>query len=139
MDIKTELNHHGIKSTRQREAILMILKDSDTPITINQIRESLDTVGEYMDLSTIYRVLDVFEQKNIITKTVPLEPSQSVYDYKRHIHKHHLICTQCGTITIIEGCPLGDYEGKVSRDSGYIIDRHQLELYGLCPECQKSA
>lgn len=63
MDIKTELNHHGIKSTRQREAILTILKDSDTPITINQIRESLDAVGEYMDLSTIYRVLDVFEQK----------------------------------------------------------------------------
>lgn len=133
MEIKEELKAYGIKSTKQREAILEILKSSHLPLTINQIRDRLDIE---MDLSTIYRVLDVFEAKGIITKTVPLEPAQSVYDYQRHIHKHHLICTQCGKILVIEGCPLHDYEEKVAKSTNYIIQRHQLEIYGICPECQ---
>lgn len=127
------LKKHGIKYTKQREAILEILMNSETPLTLTQIRNHLQVD---MDLSTIYRVLDVFETNNLVSKTVHLEPSQSVYDYKRHTHRHHLICTHCGTIQIIEGCPLGDYEAKVEHQSGYHIERHQLELYGVCPKCR---
>lgn len=133
---REELNSHGIKATWQREAILTILKSSRIPMTINQIKESLSKADEAMNLSTIYRVLDVFEEKGIIKKTVPLEPAQSVYQYNRHVHQHHLICTICGTILVIEGCPLGDYESRISHETGYTIDRHQLELYGVCPDCQ---
>ncbi|QIK69105.1 transcriptional repressor [Erysipelothrix sp. HDW6C] len=133
MDIRSELKAHEIKYTKQREEVLSILKASMLPMTINQLRDQLEVE---MDLSTIYRILDVLLEKEIITKTVPLEPSQALYDYKRHIHKHHLICTICGKIQIIEGCPLHDYEHQVEAKTQYIIDRHQLELYGVCPNCQ---
>lgn len=134
MEIRNELKHHNLKYTKQRHSVLSVLKESKVPLTLNQI---IDNLVVEMDLSTIYRVLDAFEEKNLVNKTVPLEPSLTVYDYNRDIHKHHLTCIKCSKILVIESCPLEEYEEQVEKETGYIIQRHQLELYGLCPECQK--
>lgn len=135
MEIRDELKHHHLKYTKQRHSILLVLKESKVPLTLNQIIESLDVE---MDLSTIYRALDAFESKGLINKTVPLEPSLAVYDYNREIHKHHLTCTKCSKILVIESCPLEEYEAQIENETGFIIERHQLELYGLCQSCQKA-
>ncbi|CAM3702608.1 Fur family transcriptional regulator [Erysipelothrix urinaevulpis] len=135
MKVKEELKSNGLKYTKQRADVLHVLKSSEIPLTINQIRDELQIE---MDLSTIYRILDAFEAKHLVNKTVPIEPSMSLYDYNRDIHKHHLTCTECGIIIVIESCPLGNYEKQVQEKTGYIIERHQLELYGLCPRCQRS-
>ena len=136
MEIRNELKEHYLKYTKQRHSILSVLKESKTPLTINQIIEKTNIE---MDLSTIYRVLDVFEEKKLINKTVPLEPSLTVYDYNRDIHKHHLTCVECSKILVIDSCPLEEYESQIGKETGFVIKRHQLELYGLCPKCQLEA
>ncbi len=136
MEIKDELRAHKLKYTKQRYAVLEVLKESEIPLTINQIKDNLDIT---MDLSTIYRILDAFEEKKILNKTVPLEPSLAVYDYNRDIHKHHVTCLKCSTILVIESCPLESYEEQVENNTGFIIKKHQLELYGICPKCQKES
>lgn len=134
MEARYQLEKKGIKVTKQREAILSVLLDALAPLTITQIQEQVEIP---MDLSTLYRTLDTFYEKALIIKTVPLEPSQTVYEFNRLVHKHHLICTNCGKILVIQGCPLHEYEEEVEKSTGFIIDRHQLELYGLCESCQK--
>ncbi|QIK56616.1 transcriptional repressor [Erysipelothrix sp. HDW6A] len=134
MEVRYELEKKGIKVTKQRVAILKVLLESTVPLTINQIQDLVDLP---MDLSTLYRTLDTFYEKSLILKTVPLEPSQTVYEFNHLVHKHHLICTNCGKILVIQGCPLHEYEDEVESSTGFIIDRHQLELYGLCASCQK--
>lgn len=133
MEIRDELKQHHLKYTKQRHSVLSVLKESRIPLTLNQIIEKIDVD---MDLSTIYRVLDAFEEKDLINKTVPLEPSLTIYDYNRDIHKHHLTCVKCSKILVIESCPLEEYEGRIEKETGFTIKRHQLELYGLCPKCQ---
>lgn len=134
MKIREELKQHNLKHTKQRHSILTVLKNSKVPLTMSQIIDNLDVD---MDLSTIYRVLDAFEENKLINKTVPLEPSLAVYDYNRDIHKHHLTCTECFKILVIESCPLEKYEEQIEKETGFSVKRHQLELYGLCPNCQK--
>lgn len=133
MKSREELHQHNLKYTKQRSSILKVLKESEIPLTINQI---VDSVEIQMDLSTVYRVLDTFEEVNLVNKTIPLEPSEAVYDYNRDIHKHHLTCTVCGKIQIIESCPLDEYERNVEKETNFIVNHHQLELYGICPTCQ---
>lgn len=133
MKPSTYLKSVNLKATRQRVAVLTVLIDSLLPLNINQIRSLLDIE---MDLSTLYRTLDTFFDKDLISKTVPLEPSQTVYELKRDGHKHYLICVKCHSMQIVNGCPIHDYEHEVESKTGFIIDRHQLELYGLCPKCQ---
>lgn len=132
MDTRDILQQHNIKYTKPRQELLEILELAEVPLTINQIKDQLENI----DLSTIYRNLDLFENKGLVNKLHHFELDQPVYDYKRHIHKHHIICIQCGAIEIIQGCPLPDYNDKVEALTGYIVDRHQLELYGICPNCQ---
>ena len=133
MKPNTYLKSVNLKATRQRVAVLSVLIDALLPLTINQIRTKLDID---MDLSTLYRTLDTFFEKDLISKTVPLEPSQTVYELKRDGHKHYLICVKCHEMKIVKGCPIHDYEHEVESKTGYIIQRHQLELYGICPSCQ---
>ena len=134
MKPNTYLKSVNLKATRQRVAVLSVLIDALLPLTINQIRTKLDID---MDLSTLYRTLDTFFEKDLISKTVPLEPSQIVYELKRDGHKHYLICVKCHEMKIVKGCPIHDYEHEVESKTGYIIQRHQLELYGICPSCQE--
>lgn len=133
MELRNELKSHNIRFTRQREAILEIIKDSDEPLTMNQIKSQL---SKDIDLSTIYRTLTLFENKSLIHKIVLQEPVHNVYDYNRHQHQHHLICIRCEKIEMIEECPLGDYEERIAKKTQYTISRHQLDLYGVCPNCQ---
>ena len=133
MQVRDELKQHHLKYTKQRHSILSVLKKSKVPLTLNQIIDKLEVE---MDLSTIYRVLDAFEEKNLVNKTLPLEPSLALYDYNRDIHKHHLTCVRCSKILVIESCPLEEYEAQVEKETGFKIKRHQLELYGVCPKCQ---
>lgn len=135
MDTKLELVSNKIRYTSQREAILDILKESELPLTINQICDRLTTT---VDLSTVYRALDLFEQKGLVIKTTLQEPLSNVYDYNRHLHQHHLICIICKKIEVIEECPIHQYEQDVANQTGYLIERHQLDLYGVCPTCQKN-
>lgn len=130
-----ELKDANIRVTAQRTLVLDILKSSPIPLSVNQIKAVLEEGS--MDQSTLYRILDLFVTKDIITKTVLIDPMENVYGYKHKNHRHLLICTSCETITVISGCPLHDYEDKIAKESGYIIQDHQLELYGLCPTCQK--
>lgn len=133
MKPNTYLKSVNLKATRQRVAVLSVLIDALLPLNINQIRKNLDIE---MDLSTLYRTLDTFFEKELISKTVPLEPSQTVYELKRDGHKHYLICVKCHAMKIVKGCPIHDYEHEVESNTGYVIQRHQLELYGICPSCQ---
>ena len=59
-----ELKAANIRVTVQRQQVLDILKNSEVPLSLNQIK---DMIGEgFMDQSTLYRILDLFETKKIV-------------------------------------------------------------------------
>lgn len=135
MKAKDELKSLNIQYTAQREAILNVFKNSAIPLTLNQL---IDILELDVDLSTIYRTLELFEHKGLVSKTLLQEPLQNIYDYNRQIHRHHVVCVVCQEILIVDHCPLKEYERKVMASTGYIIEHHQLDLYGICPNCQQN-
>lgn len=134
MKIKEELNHHGIKYSKQREKLLSLLKEAENPLTIGDLANEVKDI----DLSTIYRNLDMMVEKGLLIKTNHMEQNKTTYDYNRHDHRHYLICRECQRIDVLDGCPIHDYEHEVEHTSHYEITGHRLELYGVCPDCQKS-
>lgn len=132
--IKEELRESGLRFTKQRADVLSILKMSSLPLSMDEL---ITRLSIEMDLSTVYRILDAFEEKGLINKTILIEPNQNIlYTYNRKQHEHHLICTSCLEMKLIHGCPLDQYEAEVEEETGYVVGHHQLELYGLCPKCQ---
>lgn len=56
-------------------------------------------------------------------------------------HHHHVVCAQCGRVEDIDPSAalelaLGEAASQASRQQGYQITQHRLDLEGICPECR---
>jgi Fur family ferric uptake transcriptional regulator len=51
-------------------------------------------------------------------------------------HHHHVVCRSCGASVEVEDSGLQAVVRQIGANSGYQIEAHRLELYGLCPKCQ---
>ncbi|MEP7159215.1 MAG: transcriptional repressor, partial [Chloroflexota bacterium] len=54
-------------------------------------------------------------------------------------HHHHVVCRNCGKSVEVADSGLQSVVGEIGRRSGYVIDAHRLELFGLCPDCHRLA
>jgi Fur family ferric uptake transcriptional regulator len=59
------------------------------------------------------------------------------YELTPKSHHDHLTCTQCGTIIEFENRDIEQLQILVARNNGFQLTGHVLELYGICPGCQK--
>jgi Fur family ferric uptake transcriptional regulator len=88
---------------------------------------------------TVYRVINLLIQLNLICR-VNLGGSSQSYLMRRPVeHHHHLICSQCGRAVDFTNCDLDQLEQQLARETGYNIEGHLLEIYGRCPECCAAA
>lgn len=124
----------GIKNTAPRRRILEILDAAEHPLTAQQIAAQLQ--GE-IDLSTVYRTLDLFTEKQLAVKTVSFGDATAEYERNSGEHRHLLICSDCGETAYFRACPIHALEQQLESETGYKIKTHRLELTGLCSSCQK--
>ncbi len=130
---------NGIKNTRQRQRVFNYLISCKQPVTADAIYDALrkEIVSEdTLNLSTVYRILDIFTKNRLVTKTSFGNDHKAVFELYRLEHCHHLICVKCNEITPIKGCPLKGYEQSLSQTTHFKILEHHLEILGVCPKCQ---
>ncbi|NLL46168.1 MAG: transcriptional repressor [Clostridiales bacterium] len=137
MNFGRDLARKGLRNTKHRAAILSILEQSEQPLTAEQVFLELKERGEPANLSTVYRVLDVFTDKRMVKKLNITGGGRSLYEYDRMVHNHHLLCLGCKKILAIGSCPLGDYEKILAEKTDFAIEGHRLDIYGYCPECRR--
>jgi Fur family transcriptional regulator, ferric uptake regulator len=118
-------------STRQREAILDILRRADQPLTPGEIRERASQDSAGIGLATVYRALKAFMTQRVIAQ-VEIPGASPCYEMADRDHHHHFICQHCQRVFDLPGC-VGDLEGLAPRD--FQVQRHEIILYGLCPTC----
>jgi Fur family ferric uptake transcriptional regulator len=134
--IKSLLAESGHKKTRSREAVFEVLAASDRPISARDIWEKLNQGPHSVNLSTVYRTLELFMDKKILEKTL-LSDGTAKYHIRSSKHKHHLICTSCNRMVELKKCPLEKICQNVEDSTDFDITGHRLEFYGLCPNCKK--
>lgn len=133
-----ELCHrHDIKYTKHRKNVYNTLYDSDTAMTIEDIFIKL-AAEKSLSLSTIYRILDVFVSKGLVSKNHLPPRNKGAFELTGRPHKHRLICMGCDKVLEMDNCPLVDYERVLKENTDFEIKRHSLEFFGFCPQCQKN-
>lgn len=134
MSINQILKDKNLKVTKQRKSILEILKYEDKPLAAEEVHNKLNINSE-MDLSTVYRNLNLLEEKNILLKSSV--NGVSFYQLNNDDHKHFITCNICHKKFVIENCPVHDLEDIIEDETGFIIKGHNFEFTGICPTCQK--
>lgn len=135
MNIKELLKAKNLRVTKQRRQILQILEIENNPISAEEIYNKLKDLSN-MDLSTIYRNLNILEDKNILLKTTNVD-GISYYQLNNDQHKHFVTCNICHKKFLIENCPIHELEDSIEKETGFKITGHNFEFTGICPACQK--
>ena len=131
----------GIKWTKQRKDVYDVLTASNEPLSAVDIyqkisKEKADASGNYA-VSTIYRILAFFEEKNLVNKTNWMGDGTVVYELNRGSHTHYAICLECHKRIQLSGCPFAHVELE-QENNDFTVTNHKLELYGFCKDCKKT-
>jgi len=136
-EVVAALRGHNYKLTPQRRAVIHVIastQDHLTPATIyKKVQQDHPTIG----LVTIYRTLEILAELELICELHAGGIYRS-YTISTPQHHHHLICSNCGKVIDFTGHNLSELEQSLSKKSGFKIDSHVLEFFGLCQACQKA-
>jgi len=93
-----------------------------------------------LDLSraTLFRSIDLLTDLGVVER-VDLPSGEHAYVPCAPAHHHHVVCSRCGRTVEVEDCGVAAAVDEISRRSGYTIESHRLELYGVCGRCQELA
>ncbi|WP_396136383.1 Fur family transcriptional regulator [Clostridium sp. SHJSY1] len=129
------LKRYGLKVTKGRIAILEVLTKANKSMGADAIFEECKNNGVDINLSTVYRALELFEEKEIIDKFA-LKEGICSYRLKGEEHKHLLKCTICNKEVQVP-CPMRQIEEIVQSETGFTLTKHNLVMTGICEECSK--
>jgi Fur family ferric uptake transcriptional regulator len=127
------IKENGLSSTKTRKHIFELLQGKE-PQSIHELY--LRGQGKF-DRVTLYRTIKLFEEINV---------AQRVYTgwkYKLELtdrfsnHHHHLTCLKCGkVIPFEEDSAFENTITRLSEQNKFKTISHQLEIQGLCNNCQ---
>ncbi len=126
----------GLKQTKSRLLILDILDKADKPLTAEEIYRLIQNEEDSINLSTVYRTLEVFLNKNIVQIPLMKDGNKASYILNRDEHHHYLVCDKCHKMIKIDFCPFAEFEKQIEQLTSFTILKHKLELFGICPNCQ---
>lgn len=129
------LRQKGYRLTPQRHAVLKAVAGSHDHLTPAEIYERVRQVHPAIGLATVYRVINLLTELKLICRVSVGGDSQSYLMRRPLEHHHHLVCSQCGRAVDFTTCDLSQLEQQLSKDTGFNIEGHLLEIYGRCPDC----
>lgn len=127
----------GLKVTDQRLLILKALHSGRVHVTAQEVFELVSKQDPEIGFATVYRFLRTLTDQGFVNE-VRMGGSSARYELKPEGHHDHLTCERCGMICEFENSKIEELQESVARQFGFQLTSHVLELYGLCPQCQKS-
>ncbi len=131
-DSSERLEDTGYRLTAPRRAVLDAIAGANRPFTIEELSERLPNIGR----ATVFRTIKLLQELEIVCR-VPLEDGGVRYEQSRSgVHHHHLICSECGSVTEFSDPSLDAAIEQNATSAGFELDSHNAELYGRCAACQ---
>ena len=130
------LKERNFRLTPQRIELVRLIATSEGHPSAGQLYERIKRQFPTMSPATVYKTLALLKDMGQVLEIDLRDDSR--YDGNHPAPHPHLICVGCGKI--VDGEVFLDQQTtqKLERDSGFTIQRSQIALYGLCPDCQKS-
>ena len=136
--IVTALDRAGYRLTAPRRALAGLIADRTGHFTAIDLASEARARHLAIGRATIFRTLEVLEALGAVERLdLPSGEHAYVVCEPDH-HHHHVVCSLCGRTDEIEDAGLRTVVREVARRTGYRVDEHRLELFGLCPACRAS-
>jgi Fur family ferric uptake transcriptional regulator len=127
------LDSAKLKKTLPRRMVLEVLLNAVKPQTADEIVSAIGKAGP--NRVTVYRTLENLVAVGLVHKAFVGERSQH-YELADKCSEHqchpHFVCTGCGRTSCMHDMSVSM---ATNTPVGFIIQRQQIRLEGLCPKC----
>jgi Fur family ferric uptake transcriptional regulator len=118
--LRRTLHDRGFRMTPQRQLVLDAVEELEHA-TPEQICSSVQRLAPAVNITTVYRTLDLLERLGVVRHT---HLGHGAPSYSVHEHEHlHLVCHWCGQVA------------EVPTDFGFRLDASHVALSGTCARC----
>ena len=128
-----ELRARGYRLTAQRELVLNAVRElgHSTP---DEIAEQVRIQSPSLNVSTVYRTLDLLEELGLVTHTHLGHgaPTYHAADDNDHLH---LVCRVCGKVSEVDADVAATLVGSLRASHGFEVDVTHVAVHGRCASC----
>lgn len=126
----------GIDATDNRIRILEIIDNSTSPLTAQEVFETVNRTGD-VNRVTVYRILEKLVEIRLLER---IAASDRVYRYGlsgARTHPH-FFCTQCGNMECLSPEVLSIDTTRLERTLTGRIEKVDVRVDGVCKNCLKA-
>lgn len=135
-DILAALKRSGERMTLARRSVVRVIAEASGPLTVTEMLKLLKASRILVNKTTVYREVKFLESKDIV-RSIQFDERNRRYEIVPVDHRHHLICTNCRKIEdVVLHHDLDHVEAALTKEKRFKVERHALEFYGVCGECQ---
>ena len=133
--IMEALREIGYRLTPQRLMILDAIASTDGHISAEEIHEEVQVAYPYLDISTVYRTLDLLKTLRLVSET-DMGRGHAQYELLSKGLHHHLICRECGRILDMENSILNPLQRAIEEEYDFHAEIEHLAVFGICGDCK---
>lgn len=130
--LRRTLHERGMRMTPQRQLVLDAVHALQHA-TPEQICEHVQLRAPAVNITTIYRTLDLLEGLDLVRHT---HLGHGAPSYSTQAHEHvHLVCHRCGEVTEVPTEETAELTERLRHRFGFVLDASHLALSGRCVDC----
>lgn len=130
--LELRLAGSGHRLTEPRRVLIGAMRELGDHFTADQLLHASPRVGR----ATVFRTLRLLQDIGALCQ-VMLDDGTTEYRLTTGGHHHHIVCSDCGATNDFATCDIQDLLAELGRRTGYEIQAHRLEVYGLCARCRR--
>lgn len=129
----------GARFTPIRRKVLELVWGSHKAVKAYDLLEQLEQADGAQAPPTVYRALDFLLEQRLVHKVESLNAFVGCAHPKSQHGCQFLICNSCYNVS--ECCDATTSRGieLMAEKAGFHMQRHMLEIHGLCAHCHKQA
>jgi len=121
------------RQTKQQVAIERAITASTRPLSPGEVLAHARRTSPTVSLATVYRTLKRLESEGAIARVeIPGHPTRFESHHAASTHHHHFLCRVCDRVFDIPGCAQGV---ESLAPVGFVVDSHEIVLFGTCERC----
>lgn len=125
-----------VRNTKTKKLVAKIFEEKQTPLLINEVFDIVKASFPQTAYSTVFRIVQGFEIEGKLI-AVDWRERGSRYEWANQKHHHHLLCNTCGKVTDIDDRILNFKANTITKETGFRIQNHSIEIFGECSPCQR--
>jgi len=125
----------GYRLTEPRRTLADLIEACEGHFTAENLIDESKRRHLGVGRATVFRSLDILAELGLVER-LDLPSGGHAFVACEPAHHHHVVCSRCGRATDVGDSGMAGVLEEVARKSGYRIEAHRLELFGVCAACR---